>query len=403
MRVCMVAYSFYESDNRVMRYAEALAARGDEVEVFALRREGRLKQEVLNGVRVFRIQSRVKNEKAQWSYLFRIVIFFLKSMVLVSAKHLRKPYRFIHVHSVPDFLVFAVWLPRFTGAKVCLDIHDLLPEFYSSKFQSSNKSVTFRLLQFVELASCSFSDHVIAANHIWQKKLIARSVPASKCSVFINYPDRSIFQQHGRTRVDDKIIVIYPGTLSPHQGLDTAIRAFAKLREEAPPNAEFHIYGEGSAKESLVQLTRDLQLEDRVFFRETIPLREMAQIMENADLGVVPKRNDTFGDEAFSTKILEFMAMGVPVVVSETTVDRYYFNDEVVTFFRSGDVEDLFSHILALIRDPQARQRQASRAQEFVKQSDWDLKKGKYLQLVDDLVGDRRAVGTIGRESETRL
>ena len=63
MRVCMVAYSFYESDNRVMRYAEALTARGDEVEVFALRREGRLKREVVNGVHVFRIQERVKNER----------------------------------------------------------------------------------------------------------------------------------------------------------------------------------------------------------------------------------------------------------------------------------------------------------------------------------------------------
>ncbi len=394
MRVCMVAYSFYESDNRVMRYAEALAARGDEVDVFALRREGRLKQEVVNGVHVFRIQERVKNEKAPWSYLFRIVIFFLKSMVQVSTRHLRKPYRFIHVHSVPDFLVFAVWLPRFTGAKICLDIHDLLPEFYSSKFQSSNESVTFRLLQFVERASCAFSDHVIAANHIWQKKLVARSVPAAKCSVFINYPDRSIFQQHGRTRVDDNIIVIYPGTLSPHQGLDTAIRSFAKLRDEAP-NAEFHIYGEGSAKESLVQLTRDLRLEDRVFFRETIPIREMARIMENADLGVVPKRNDTFGDEAFSTKILEFMAMGVPVVVADTTVDRYYFNDKIVTFFHSGDVDDLSVQIVKLIRDSDARLGQINQAAEFVKQHDWSNKKDDYFQLVDTLV-------TPGRSAEDR-
>ena len=396
----MVAYSFYESDNRVMRYAEALAARGDEVEVFALRREGHLKQEVLNGVRVFRIQARVKNEKSQWSYLFRIVLFFLKSMLFVSVRHLRKPYRFIHVHSVPDFLVFAVWLPRFTGAKICLDIHDLLPEFYSSKFQSSKKSLTFKLLQFIELASAAFSHHVIAANHIWQKKLIARSVVGSKCSVFINYPDRSIFRQNGRTRTDDRIVVIYPGTLSRHQGLDTAIRSFAKLRDEVP-NAELHIYGEGSAKDSLVQLTRDLQLEDRVLFRETIPIREMARIMENADLGVVPKRNDTFGDEAFSTKILEFMAMGVPVVVYDTTVDRYYFNERIVTFFHSGDVDDLSVQIVKLIRDSDARQGQINQATEFVKQHDWSTKKDDYLQLVDTLVTAGRSVEDRSSLSQT--
>jgi glycosyltransferase involved in cell wall biosynthesis len=336
------------------------------------------------------------------SYLLRIVLFFLRSMVRLSSKHLRKPYDFVHVHSVPDFLVFAAWLPRITRAKVCLDIHDLLPEFYSSKFHSGTNSIAFKFLQVIELASTSFAHHVIAANHIWQKKLISRSVAAEKCSVFINYPDRSVFQQQGRTRADDKIIVLYPGTLSRHQGLDTAIRSFAKLRTEAP-NAEFHIYGEGSAKDSLVQLTRELQLEDRVLFRDPIPIRQMARIMENADLGVVPKCNDTFGDEAFSTKILEFMAMGVPAIVSETTVDRYYFDDEVVTFFRSGDVDDLVAKIIALIRDPQARQRQVDNAQAFVKLNDWDLKKGKYLQLVDDLVGDGRAVGSIGRESETRL
>ncbi len=47
--------------------------------------------------------------------------------------------------------------------------------------------------------------------------------------------------------------------------------------------------------------------------------------MSKADLGIVPKRAAGFGDEAFSTKILEFMALGVPVIASETQIDRYYF------------------------------------------------------------------------------
>lgn len=396
MRVGMVAYSFYESDNRVMRYAETLAARGDEVEVLALRREGQSRQETLNGVRVCRIQRRVKNEKRQVSYLLRTVLFVLNSTIILTVKHLRRPYKLIHVHSVPDFLVFATWLPRLTGAKICLDIHDLLPEFYSSKFQSGTKSIIFKALQFIELVSTAFAHHVIAANDIWQKKLISRSVAASKCSVFINYPDRSVFQELGRTRQDDKIVILYPGTLSWHQGVDTAIRSLSKVKNDVP-NAEFQIYGEGSAKGSLVQLTRDLGLEDRVLFRDAIPIRAMARIMENADLAVVPKRNDSFGDEAFSTKILEFMALGVPVIVSNTTVDRYYFDENIVTFFRSGDVDDLAGHIISLIRDPGARQRQIKNAHEFVKQNDWATKKGKYLQLVDDLVRDSHLL----RASET--
>jgi glycosyltransferase involved in cell wall biosynthesis len=402
MRVCMVAYSFYESDNRVMRYAEALAARGDEVEVLALRREGQSKEGTINGVRVLRIRKRIKDEKIQWSYLLRILIFFFKATILVSVKHLRKPYSLVHVHSVPDFLVFAAWLPRLTGAKVVLDIHDLLPEFYSSKFSSGAQYLSFKLLWLIELVSASFAHHVIAANHIWQIKLIARSVAAPRCSVFLNYPDRSVFQHRGRTRRDDKIVLLYPGTLSRHQGLDTAIRCMEDVKH-SEPNAELHIYGEGSAKSSLVQLAHELRLDDTVFFRDVIPLREVASVMENADIGIVPKRNDTFGDEAFSTKILEFMAMSVPVIVSDTTVDRYYFDDKLVVFFESGNAEDLAASIIKLIRDPDARRLQVNNANEFITQNDWSNKKDEYLRLVDGLVISGSSVEGVKKASQVLL
>jgi hypothetical protein len=80
MRVCMVSYSFYEGDNRVMRYAETLAKRGDEVEVIALRRRGQQCSENINGVRVRRIQDRTINEKSRFSYLFRTALFFFRSI-----------------------------------------------------------------------------------------------------------------------------------------------------------------------------------------------------------------------------------------------------------------------------------------------------------------------------------
>ena len=70
------------------------------------------------------------------------------------------------------------------------------------------------------------------------------------------------------------------------------------------------------------QLTRELRLQDRVFIKSFISTRQIASVIENADLGIVPKRKEGFGDEAFSTKIMEFMAMGVPVIVSDTRVDR---------------------------------------------------------------------------------
>ena len=384
MNICMIAYTFYEGDNRVMRYAEALAKRGDNVDVIALGKEGEAREATINGVHVFRIQKRIKDEKGPFSYFHRISTFLIRSWFVVTKKHLQKSYQVLHVHSVPDYLVFAAWIPRLTGARIILDIHDILPELYASKFKVSAKSTIFRLLLGIEQISCAFANHVIIANHIWRERLISRSVAPAKCSVFLNYPDRSIFQPRGRTRTGVKFVMLYPGSLSWHQGLDIAIRAFSQIKDKVP-NVEFHIYGEGSARNSLIDLAQQLEIQDRVLFHSATSLREVSQVIEDSDLGIIPKRKDSFGDEAFSTKTLEFMALGVPIIVSDTTVDKYYFNDQIVTFFSGGNADNLAQRMLQLIQNPEARRKQIDGASEFVKQYDWDSKKDEYLSLVNSL------------------
>ncbi len=112
----------------------------------------------------------------------------------------------------------------------------------------------------------------------------------------------------------------------------------------------------------------------------------MAKITERADLGIVPKRNDNFGNEAFSTKILEFMAVGVPVLVSDTTVDKYYFDDSVVRFFPAGNEEDLARCMLELLQNPDGRRLQAEQATRFIDKNDWTSRKHGYLDLVAGMV-----------------
>lgn len=389
LRVCMIAYSFYETDNRVMRYAETLAKRGDHVEVFALQRESLPRQELLDGVNLFRLQKREVNEKGRFSYLARILQFLFRAMYQVSARHLRQNYDFIHVHSVPDFLVFAAWLPRLLGTPVVLDIHDILPEFYNSKFGSNSNSFVFRFLQGIEKVSGRFAGHVIVANHIWQDRLLSRSLKAGKCTVVLNSPDRSIFKEGAAAATtaesSERVSLLYPGSINWHQGLDLAIRAFGLISAKAP-EADFHIYGEGPQKQDLMDLVKTLHLENRVFFHKPIALREMAPVIARADVGIVPKRSDNFGNEAFSTKILEFMAVGVPVVVADTMVDKYYFDDSVVHFFQAGNEEDLACRMLELIQNPERRRLQAEKASRFVNKHDWTARKHEYLELVDGMV-----------------
>src|ERR1700733_5344146 len=130
MNVCMVAYTHYEADNRVMRYAETLAARGDRVDVIAPRHPNEQPYSQVHGVNVIRVQSRTRNERMKGEYLLRTLSFLFRSAWLLAKRNRQLHYDLIHVHSVPDFLVFAAWYPKMRGAKVILDVHDILPEFY---------------------------------------------------------------------------------------------------------------------------------------------------------------------------------------------------------------------------------------------------------------------------------
>jgi glycosyltransferase involved in cell wall biosynthesis len=172
-----------------------------------------------------------------------------------------------------------------------------------------------------------------------------------------------------------------------HQGVDIAIRAFNTIRDDIP-EAEFHIYGTGGQRESLVSLVQDLGLQERVFIKPFLPLERIVEVMAAADLGVVPKRNDSFGGEAFSTKILEFMSLGVPVVVSRTKIDTYYFNDSVVKFFTPEDVNDLADSMREMVKDRRKRKDLAGNAWKFAGDFSWGNRKREYLELVDRLTGN---------------
>lgn len=382
----MLTYSFYENDARVMRYAQALARSGAHVEVLALRRPEQAPSDVIKGVHVSRIQERTKDERGKLQYLTRVLSFFLRSMLSISLRHLTEPYQLVHVHSVPDFEVFAAALPKLLGAKVILDIHDIVPELYAAKFGAKHGSRVFAALVALERWSIRFADHVIIANHIWRDLLVGRSVSGAKCTAYINYPDTSVFTPTLRRRgTDSQFVMIYPGTLNWHQGLDVAIRAMAiAVREENALRLE--IYGEGPAKPELQALIAELGLGNYVRIRSPLPLKDIALIMADADLGVVPKRNDAFGGSAFSTKVLEFMALGVPVLLSRTRVDSLYFDDSLVQFFVPGDPSSMSESMLEAYRNRNATQQRARRALDHAQQNSWDVKQHDYMSMVHKLV-----------------
>jgi glycosyltransferase involved in cell wall biosynthesis len=391
----MVVYNYYEIDRRVRNYTESLVERGDTVDVIALRwKLGSNKYSKLNGVNVYRIQNREYNEKTPVDHLIKVLLFFIMGSIFILRHHVKSHYDIIHVHNVPDFLVFMGLLPRLLGAKVILDIHDILPEFYSQKFRKDIGSVTIKMLRCVERLSVRFADHVIIANDLWKEEIIRRNkLPARKCSSILNYPNVASQRRPPKKQHDETLTIIYPGTISYHHGVDIAIRAVNIVKRRLP-SVKCHIYGRsGNVKyySFLKQLIDELDLRNNVEMFDPVTYESLQSIYLSCDIGIVPKRGGIFAEQAFSTKIFDYMTFGLPIIASRTKIDEYYFDDSMIMFFEPGNHEDLARCILELNDNIEKRQSLIEHGFQFILKNNWAQKKSIYYEILNELTSSKKS------------
>jgi glycosyltransferase involved in cell wall biosynthesis len=391
MNICSIAYSFYEVDLRVRRYAELLVNDTNRVDAIMLKRHDQPYKGIVNGVNVYRIQKRAFDEKFIFNYVFKILSFFIKGSIILLFKHIRYRYKVIHIHNVPDFLVFMAIIPKLMGAKIILDIHDIMPEFFCQKFNKSVNTLSVKFLLFVERMSVSFADHIVVSNDIWRNKIIDRDkVLPEKCTTILNYADLSFFDKELTvvSKDKDRFNIIYPGTISHLHGLDILIKAMSIVHQKLP-HIKVDVYAATTNRyftEEINKLISSLNLDQIFKFHDPVTIEELAKVYKDFDLGVIPKRGGIFAEEAFSTKTFDYMAAGLPIVASKTKIDQYYFDDSIIMFFEPENYEELAKCIIALYHDPEKRQDLMACGKKFVETNNWECKKCIYLKIIDNLV-----------------
>ena len=392
MNSCTIAYTLYEEDWRVSRYAEALVAPGSRTDAIAVRLPGRKRIETINGVKLYRIQRRNYDKQGgPFDYLFKMVRFFLMSSAILLVNHLRYGYKVIIIHNVPDFFVFAAFIPRLLGAKIIFDIHDIMPEFFCQRFNKPLDSKTAKLLRWSEKKAVQFSDFVIVGNDLWREKIAARdTIPRERCLGMVNYPHMEYFRDTNYTVRVNSLKIVYPGHLSHHHGVDIAVRAMPEVLR-AVPNATFQIFAASWIPQfrlELEALIRQMRLEGVVSIANRLAKGDLIEVYKTVDLGVVPKRGGPFAGEAFSSKILDFMASGIPIVASHTVIDEYYFDDSMISFFEPENHEDMARRIVELFRDPSRRRALSIRGKEYAERNSWDIKKKEFVAIANSIVKD---------------
>lgn len=392
---CMVVHAYYPvGETRVQREAMALVERGFQVTVLCLRDAGEARREQVDGIDVRRLPVRRHRGSGLGVQLLEYLVFFTLVAVVLTGLHLRRRFATIQVHNLPDFLVFAALVPRLMGTPVILDLHDLMPEFFAARTEASLGAPLVRMVRLQEQLSCRFASHVITVTDGWRQTLIERGVPAGKVSVVMNVADAQVFDPAALSPPSgnaDGFHVLYHGTFTHRYGVDLIVAAAGVLRDRIP-DLHVSLLGDGDTRAELVDMVDRLGLAGVVSLSDgMVGVDRLPSAIRDADVGVVPNRRNVFTDGILPTKLLEYVAMGVPVVVARTTTVESYFDDRQVEYFTAGDAEDLAEHIAALYADPERRRGLAEHAAEFNRTHPWHGIADDYATVVRRLAGGTRA------------
>ena len=353
-RVLVIRQHYFPLDIRVRREVEALLSAGHEVDVLCVARSGESWHERWKGVRVLRLPLDFPHG-GSLTYLLKYGVFAMAAGTLAAILHLRRRYRLVQVHSLPDTLVFAALVPRLLGARVMLDLHETMPEFFASRFGKPTDSPVVRLVAAAEQASIRFATQVITCTQEMKEVFVARGAAPGKIDVVLNSADESIFDTERyppQPRQDGRFVLVVHGSIEERYGIDTTIHALALLADEIP-GLELHVYGRGSYLPQLERMAEDLGVGDRVRFpRDWIPTDQVVDALSRADAGVVAMKRDAFRDLTHCNKMYELITMRRPAIVSRTRSVETYFDERCFAWFESKDPQDLASAIRRLHDDP---------------------------------------------------
>lgn len=402
-RVCVIRQGYFPFDPRVRREVNALVDAGHEVDVVCLRDVGERRFERDGRLTIRRLPPR-RRRRGSARYVFEYLTFLVLAAVRVGALHLRRRYDLVQVNTLPDTLVFAAAVPKLTGARVLLDLHECAPEFVASKYKVGLGHPAVRLAARLEQASIRMADLALTCTAQMRDTFVARGAPAEKITVVLNGADEDVFDcdRHPRRPPDpDRFVLVSHGTIEERYGLDTIIRAVALLREKIP-GLRLEIFGEGTYLPTLRRLAGELDVEDRVYFcPEILPIAEVVRAIAQADAGVVAMKRDVFRDLTLCNKLYEFIAMRKPAIVSRTRSVEESYSPSCFQFFESDDERDLARAILELRDDPALGVSLVEQAELENVPARWPRQRGRYLGVVDRLLsapaGGRRRFRTVAR------
>lgn len=387
---CMIAYTDYAIDARVIRLAETAAKNGYSVDLLTPRKKGAKARETINGVNVYRLAVRPYEGLASGGYITSYLNFFMQCFFVISLLHLRKRYKIIHVNNMPDFLVFSTTLAKFLGARIILDIHDPMPETYLAKFPAKKRGLFYSILLLQERMSAAFSAKVLTVHEPLKSDVLVKDgIKPDKISIVANFPDDEIFVPSGNFSISRQIRLIYYGTLDARFGLEDALESLANIPRD---RIFFKIVGEGDSQDSIKAKIRETGMDSSVEFENRVyPLRQIPALVAPFNLGLVPYRLSPATRYMLPVKFVEMVAMGLPAITVANVPIRHYFDESMYFAYNPESSTSLADLLTRIIENPELILGKRQAILENRSRYLWTGERIKYLEVLDSLSKVRKA------------
>jgi len=382
----MVAYTNYLTDARPRREAETLVRRGDRVDFIALGEKDKPAMETVEGVRLFRVRQRKYRGSSGASYMLSYLRFLCAVSLKLARLYRKERYDVVYVHTMPDLLVLTALIPKLFGARVVLDLHDMMPELYMSKFGIPAKHPLIRFLAWQEQWSIRLADAAIAVHDPHRDVLTRRGTPRSKITVLPNVPDPRIFRHKGERNegaAGSAFRIVYHGTVARRLGLDLAVSAFAKAAPSCP-DARLEIFGDGDAGDELEAQIAASGVASRIHFRRKMfRVEQISEMIQGASVGIICNRRDAATEFMLPVKLLEYVHLGIPAIAPRLMTIQYYFAEDQVAYYEPGNIDELAQAIRGLYADSARRAELARKNAEFAASFNWEVFREDLYRLID--------------------
>jgi glycosyltransferase involved in cell wall biosynthesis len=264
------------------------------------------------------------------------------------------------------------------GKRFVFDHHDLSPELYRSRFGTNASGWVSHVLQLLEAGSVRLASVVIATNSSYRDIDVQRhSIDPSKIFIVRNGPDLKrvrLVEPDERLRAMGRTILGYVGAMNPQDGVDYLLRAVHYLLNDLK-RSDFYcvLIGEGDSKPELEALARALGLDDHVWFTGFVSDEQMIRYLSTADICLDPNPSSPLNDVSTWIKVMEYMALGKPVVSFDLKETRTSAREAAV-YVQPNDEAAFGKAVLDLMNDPARRIRMGEAGQSRVQRElNWSI------------------------------